>query len=271
MTTPFPQVVRIEPYGGNCNFHCRHCPTGLNGGNRGLLSYDDFVYLFDSLPLIPRTLVLYHGSEPFVNRDLQKMLTYAKGKGVQKTVLNTNAALIRPVADLDEMRVSFDGQTPQENNLIRLGGDFFKQAEKVKQIIEAGQKVVVYNTSASGGESAEPAPYLVEMFGDTVTYRTEPMRLWSSQEGTVMGLEVVSKPTNVRFCSNLFDTFTILSDGTVPKCCEDLPGDFIYGNAFDEAPLSIWYRMEAVRREFAAGHYPDDCANCWVVAGRYLK
>ena len=269
--TRFPDVVRIEPYGGNCNFACRHCPTGLNGGKRGLLTFNNFVILFQRLPLIPRVLVLYHGSEPLVNPHLQEMLTFAKEAGVGKTVLNTNAALLRPLTGLDEMRVSFDGVSPEQNNYIRKNGDFYKQAEKVKAAVERGQKVVIYNTQPSSGKHPAPAEYLKETFGNSVKYRTEPMRLWSSQEVGVLGSEIISKPTGSTYCSDLFTTFTILSDGTVPKCCEDLPGQYLYGNAFDERPMDIWNRMQVIRDDFRAGNYPDACSQCWVVAGRFMK
>lgn len=269
---PFPDVVRIEPYGGNCNFRCRHCPTGMQGGKRGMLSFDNFKILFDRLPIIPRVLVMYHGSEPLVNKELPLMLRYAKEKGVKKTLLNTNAALIKGVIpDLDEMRVSFDGESPEENNFIRRNGNFAKQAPKVLEVAKAGQNVVIYNAKATGGLRSEPAKYLTDFFGGAVRYRTEAMRLWSSQDTALEGHEFVEMPTRATYCSDLFTTFTIMSDGNVPKCCEDLPGEYTYGNACTEMPLDIWERMQTIRDRFSKGDYPDVCASCWVVAGRYVK
>jgi radical SAM protein with 4Fe4S-binding SPASM domain len=267
---PFPDVVRIEPYGGNCNLRCRHCPTGVLGGKRGLLHYDDFVRIFDSLPFVPRVLVLYHGSEPLLNKGLEDMIAYAKHRGVKKTVLNTNAARLRPLPLLDEMRVSFDGMSAQENDFIRVNSDFEKHAPAVREVARK-QKVVIYNAQVSGGEVTEAAPYLKEFFGDLVEYRTIPVRLWSDQSDLFNGGEVVEKPTHTNYCENLFETFTILSDGTVPKCCEDLRGDYLYGNVFEETPLTIWEKMEDIRERFAKKDYPDACAKCWVVAGRYVK
>lgn len=268
---PFPDVVRIEPYGGNCNFKCRHCPTGLNGGRRGLMSFETFKTVFDRLPFVPRVLVLYHSSEPLINRHIDEMLAYAKEKGVKKTVLNTNAALIRRMPDLDEMRVSFDGTSPEENDYIRVGSNFKQHAPKVKALAEEGQNIVIYNAQATGGEDPIPAQYLKDFFGDLVEYRTVPMRLWADQEHSLEGHGLELKPTGVTYCENLFETFTILSDGTVPKCCEDLQGDFLYGNALKEMPLVIWERMEHIREQFSKGDYPDMCSKCWVVAGRYVK
>lgn len=268
MTRPFPDVVRLEPYGGNCNLRCRHCPTGVNGGRRGLMKFSTFVTLFNRLPHVPRVAVFYHSSEPLINKELELMLEYAKGKGVQKTVLNTNALLLRPLPHLDEMRVSFDGTSPAENDSIRLGANFKQQAPKVLELAQR-QKIVIYNAQITAGEKPDPALYLTEYFGDSVEYRTVPMRLWADQDKSIA--DVAEKPTGVRYCENLFETFTILSDGTVPKCCEDLQGDFLYGNALKEMPIDIWNRMERIREDFAKGNYPDLCAKCWVVGGRYVK
>lgn len=268
---PFPDVVRIEPYGGNCNLKCRHCPTGVNGGNRGLLKFDKFVQMFDSLPFVPRVLVLYHGSEPLINRDLEKMIAYAKEKGVKKTVLNTNAVKLRPLPGLDEMRVSFDGNSPEENDHIRIGSNFLKHAPKVLEIAQQ-QKVVIYNAQITGGDNnPKPAKYLTDYFGDSVEYRTIAVRLWADQENPFDGRETAFEPTHTNYCENLFETFTILSDGSVPKCCEDLAGDYLYGNVFQNSAVEIWERMEGIRERFAKKDYPDTCAKCWVVAGRYVK
>lgn len=271
---PFPNVVRIEPYGGNCNLTCRHCPTGLSGGRRGLMSHETFVTILDRLPAVPRVMVFYHSSEPFINRHLDAMVATAKERGVAKTVLNTNGLMAKLLPALDEMRVSFDGTSPEENDFIRRGSRFADVAPKIRALAEAGQRIVIYNGQVNGGaRDVLAAPYLREYFGDLVTYRVEPIRLWAEQDRALEGYEVASARPAVapRFCSNLFDTFTILADGTVPKCCEDLQGDFLYGNVLKELPLTIWERMERLRVDFAQGRYPDLCASCWVVAGRYAR
>lgn len=265
---PFPDVIRVEPYGGNCNLACRHCPTGVHGGKRGLLHFDKFVQIFDSLPAVPRVMVFYHGSEPLLNKELEKMVAYAKEKGVKKTVLNTNAVRLRAIPGLDEMRVSFDGISPEENDFVRVGSNFEKHAPVVKELAKT-QKIVIYNAQVNGGEAWQAPQYLTDYFGDLVEYRGVSMRLWADQADIFNGGTYVSRPTGTNFCENLFETFTILSDGTVPKCCEDLQGDYLYGNVFQNSPAEIWERMEGIRNRFENKDYPDACATCWVVAGRY--
>jgi radical SAM protein with 4Fe4S-binding SPASM domain len=260
----FPDVVRIET-AGRCNFRCRHCPIE---NLRGLLSFESFVDIFTRLPFVPRVLVLYHGGEPMLNKDLERIVEFAYIHGVQKTTLVTNASLIRPIPYLTEMRVSFDGTTPEENDYIRIGGNFSKHAPKVLEIAKK-QKVVINNTYATGGEVATVPQYLKDFFGDWVEYKSVPMHQWSTQE-TPYG-ETVSRPTGARYCSNLFETFTILANGDVVKCCEDLNGEFVHGNILQNSAVEIWERMRDIRKNFRKGIYPEQCKKCAIVAGIYIK
>lgn len=269
---PFPDVVRVEP-AGICNLKCQHCPVGVEGGHRVILTLEKFIEYFDMLPLVPRVLVLYHGGEPLLCKDLEYMILYAKSKGVQKTVLNTNAALLTEkrgitlgLAGLDEMRVSFDGASPQENDAIRINSHFEKHAAQVKAVslfVVRPKNIVIYNARRG---SNEPAQYLRDYFaGCPVTFRGEKMREWAR----------IDKQAHVRsdvtFCSNLFETFTILSDGSVPMCCEDLQGDDIIGNVNQNTPLELWERMEERRLAFSSKNYPKLCQSCWVVTGAFAK
>jgi radical SAM protein with 4Fe4S-binding SPASM domain len=260
----FPDVVRIET-AGRCNFRCKHCAIK---NLRGLLSFESFVDIFQRLPRVPRVLVLYHGGEPMLNKDLEKIVKYAHNQGVQKTTLVTNASLIRPIPHLTEMRVSFDGQSPEENDFIRMGSNFHKHAPKVLEVAKQ-QRVVINNTYATGGEAPTVPQYLKDYFGDAAEYKSVPMRQWSVQD-TPYG-EIVSRPTGARYCNNLFETFTILANGDVVKCCEDLNGDFVHGNIFQNSATELWERMRDIRTNFAKGKYPEQCQKCWVVAGRYVK
>lgn len=273
---PFPDVVRIEP-AGLCNFRCTHCPVGRDGGKRGILRFVDFVRYFEALPAVPRVLVLYHGGEPLLCKELEYMINYAKDRGVAHTVFNTNASLLSErrahtlaLAGLDEIRISFDGASPEENNAIRTGSNFEKHAAIVRAIALSEfrpKEMVIYNTKRGG---AEPAQYLKDYFADCpVTFRGEQMREWA-RLGWMEEDERLDAP-DVSFCSNLFNTFTILADGSVPMCCEDLHCVDPIGNVNNNTPLEIWQRMEERRENFANRNYPKLCQSCWVVTGKFVK
>ncbi len=260
LSDPFPDVVRIEP-AGVCNFHCRHCIVGKEGGRRGLLSYDDYVTLFDKLPLMPRVLVLYHGGEPLLNPAIGDMVNYAKDKGVHYVVLNTNASRLNGDIDLsrlDELRVSFDGYSPADNDAIRIGGEFKWDARRVRSLALSSKRprqITVYNINKDG----QVPLYLTSFFkGVLVVFRSEMVKEWPT-----IAEDAINPENCMTYCPNLWETFTILSNGDVVSCCEDLLGQVVYGNAFDESVLQIWARMQTVRDNFGVGRYPELCKTCW--------
>ena len=260
--TPFPDVIRIEP-AGICNLRCTHCPVGVEGGKRIILSFVNFVRIFEGLPLVPRVLILYHGGEPLLNKELEQMIAYAKDRGVSKIAFNTNAALINPKRDLsqvDELRVSFDGDSPEENDSIRVNSHFTKHAAQVKELAQSNQRPKVIKIYNARRGTNEVAPYLLDYFSDcNVIFEGIKIRRWA---------RVANEPmeTNGKtHCSNLFETFTVLSNGDVPMCCEDLQGDAIQGNIFQNSAAELWNRMQSVRAAFEAKQYPRLCQSCWVL------
>lgn len=264
----FPDVIRLEA-AGYCNFRCTHCPVGIHGNTRSLMSFDTFVRIFDRLPLIPRVVVLYHGGEPLLNKELEKMIHYAKRYGVQKVLFNTNASLLTleraeqlALAGLDEMRVSFDGDTPEENNRIRVGSNFAKHAPIVKLAAQY-LNITIYNIKFNG--NPEPAQYLTEYFEDRVRYRSEPARVWAHEDKST------TQKNTPTYCSETFEKMSILSNGDVVTCCEDLMGDAIHGNVLEDSPLEVWERMQAFRDDFRQRRYSELCKHCYVITGARLE
>lgn len=259
---PFPAVVRIEP-SGLCNFRCIHCPIGTEGGHREILSFERFVDYFEALPILPRVLMLYHGGEPLLNKELELMIAYAKTAGVKKVAFNTNAALLNDNRDLslvDELRVSFDGDSPEDNDQIRVNSRFNKHAARVKALALSDKRPKVIRIYNANLFDNMPAKYLLDYFKDCpdMVFEGVKIRKWARLNSEPHELN------DIEFCSNLFETFTILSNGDVPMCCEDLQADDIQGNVNKNTPAEIWERMEARRAAFARKEYPKLCQSCWV-------
>ena len=140
---PFPDVVRIEPV-GLCNFKCIHCPTGIEPNQRRLLREESFSVIlkqFLNKEFIPRVVVLYHGGEPLLNKYVSNYIRTLKQIGVSKVHIVTNGSLLTKklsekliTAGLDELHISFDGENANENNSIRIGSDFYRDAANVKAL-----------------------------------------------------------------------------------------------------------------------------------------
>ncbi len=69
-------------------------------------------------------------------------------------------------------------------------------------------------------------------------------------------------PVQRQPCWHLMRDLTVLIDGTVPLCREDVAGTRLLGNAFTDPLPEIWSRAEAVYRSHLDGSYPGLCAVC---------
>jgi radical SAM protein with 4Fe4S-binding SPASM domain len=301
----FPDVIRIEA-SGRCNFRCRHCPSHEMERHRGILSLEAFHGILDSFrahAFVPRVMVLYHGGEPLLNKDLVECVRVAKAFGVRKTVITTNASLLDAnlsealiTAGLDEMKVSFDGETPEENNFLRRNGEFHRDASHVLEFLEIRQRlgsatptVIVANThffrkedtrAMRGGDElyvSDCPKYLLDFFAqyrDELVFRTYPVMKWPGYEVTpdfdLYHLDSRAKQT--KHCVALFETCSILANGDVVPCCYDLKGETVFGNVFREDVFTIFSGelSRRFREGFRSGDMPEMCLNCPIVHPCYL-
>jgi radical SAM protein with 4Fe4S-binding SPASM domain len=299
----FPDVIRIET-SGKCNFKCIHCPTGTQPNKRPVLSKDRFNYIVNQFidnKFVPRVVVLYHGGEPLLNKNLSHYIRTFKEMGVIKTVITTNASLLNEelskkliTAGLDEMKISFDGQDPDENNHIRLNGNFHTNAANVKTFckirktlgcnnpniiisnVQICDKITLQTLYKNHHFTFQDAPtYLTKYFSDEydeIEFKSYPAMIWPGFEKFGV-LDVVHFPTDKpNYCGPLFETSTILSNGNVVPCCYDLKEELILGNIFEENIFDIWQneKYNDLRSNFRRQQYHKFCRKCNVVSPRYL-
>lgn len=299
----FPDVIRIET-AGKCNFKCIHCPTGTRPNNRPVLSKESFDFIVDQFTsnrFVPRVVVLYHGGEPLLNKKLSHFIDVLKKMGVNKTVITTNASLLTEErsrelieAGLDEIKISFDGESADENNYIRQKGDFYRDAANARafcrlrrilgrknpRVIITNIRICDKNTLHFLNNSRQlpfqdvPA-YITEYFfdeRDEIEFRSFPAMVWPSYE-QFGNLDAIYYDTaKPKYCGPLLETFTILSNGNVVLCCYDLKGELVLGNIYEESMFDIWNGEEyaEIRMNFRRQKYCTLCRKCNVVSPRYL-
>lgn len=294
----FPDVVRIESSGA-CNFRCVHCPTGIEPNGRRQLSRENFYFIieqFVNYNFVPRVVVLYHGGEPLLNKDLELFISTLKNIGVTKTVITTNASMLNQVrskglilAGLDEMKISFDGVSQIENDTIRKKADFLKQSENLINFIEIKKKLNLKNPSirisncffadreffSSQRKNIKIPKYLLNTFKrylDDIEFSSSPALVWPGFDNFKDFDIYKEKEKNPSYCSRLFETFSILVDGSVVPCCYDLNAEKVFGNVFKKNIFEIWNSksFSDFRKNFKKKKYPKICSNCNVVNPRFL-
>lgn len=299
----FPEVLRIESI-GICNFKCIHCPTGMDPNGRRILKpvqFNDIMEQLRSANYVPRVVVLYHGGEPLLNKYIGTFIKALKDFGVDKTVITTNASLLTEkksreliLSGLDEMKVSFDGESAEENDRIRVNGNFQKDAENLRNLFrikrETGHnnpQVIISNILIcdedvlrkqldTGDEAFDGAPDYLEQFFERdieeIKFNSYPAMVWPGYKKNKRMKEVNLPSNKPDYCSSLFETTSVLTNGDVVPCCYDLTGEVVFGNTADKSIFDIWAskKYERFRKNFRAKKYPKICEKCNVVNPRYL-
>ncbi len=129
----FPYEICIDVT-NKCNLHCPYCPTGRGeqgGRGRGSISYETFCHILDELGPYAYNLELFNWGEPFFNKELPRLITYAGTKGVQ-TVISSNLSF--PMTDdyarsiieagLGCLTGAIDGADQASYEIYRRGGNF---------------------------------------------------------------------------------------------------------------------------------------------------
>lgn len=294
-----PDVIRLEPV-GICNFRCIHCSTGNKPNNRKILGLDAFEAILDQFAndnFVPRVVVLYHGGEPFINQNLEYFIRRFKQLGVKKTVVTTNASLIteeraRGIIDagLDQLKVSFDGESPEENNCIRKNGNFKKDAGNIKALLAVRRKmerinpaVLISNIRICDRNTLDELNlakktafpdipiYLSHFFEknlEEIEIESYPATIWPDYKQLGGPLKQVTySQEKPNYCPQLFETISILSNGNVVPCCYDLRGKKVFGNIFQKQLSQIWHSEEyrKFRENFKSKSYQFPCSGCPIV------
>ncbi|WP_205502442.1 radical SAM protein [Rufibacter psychrotolerans] len=129
------RVVQIHPT-LQCNLKCRHCYSSSAPGLKGSLDFDKLVlflkYAFDN----GFNALSVSGGEPFLYKDLQRLLKKSKEIGY-KNLVATNGMLLKSASAqntlqyIDLAAVSIDGTKEIHDNIRAFDGAFDKMLEGV--------------------------------------------------------------------------------------------------------------------------------------------
>lgn len=133
-----------------CNIACAHCFISCGPSNRafGLLPFESVVAALDESRRLGVKEYYFTGGEPFLHRDLIRILEATLAIGPATVLTNGLVLPDRMVAELEridagspfslEIRVSLDGATPEENDPIRGEGTFRKALDGIARLVARG-------------------------------------------------------------------------------------------------------------------------------------
>jgi MoaA/NifB/PqqE/SkfB family radical SAM enzyme len=141
--TPFePFALQVETT-ANCNLRCTMCERTYwpvqHHADMTLEQFRKIIDQFHNLTALSLTGI----GEPFLNRDLTKMIRHAKSRGIFVTV-TTNATLINEAtapdiitSGLGELSFSMESANPTTFEKIRVGARFDRTITNIKTFIRA--------------------------------------------------------------------------------------------------------------------------------------
>ena len=252
----------IEPT-NTCNLRCTFCFV-TEGMTRegGFMEFDLFKKIIDDSPDLEH-LCMHNWGEPLLHKDIFRMIEYAKNKGVNYVVMNTNGTLltdkmIDQIVDskLDIIRFSIDGSA---ETFKRVRGVELKKIEQninklknVKEIRRPELKMGVVFTIEEDTEG-DVEDYITHWEQIVDHVRLQPKLITSPRT------EVCPEPFGKDY-----GKLVVLWDGRVIPCCVDYNANLTVGSVQNDTIQNLWKneKMDLLRKQHLNGQFPDTCANC---------
>lgn len=300
-----PLSLFIEPT-NLCNFRCQFCPTGdfdllkQVGRPKGSMEYELYIKIIDDLRVMCeenetklKGLQLYKDGEPLLNKNLEKMVKYAKEQNVSESVeTTTNGAAItkkRAVelieCGIDVIRVSIEHttdagykkitQTFGNYNKIKSNVEFlFYEKERRNSNLKIHTKIVDSGLSKEEKDkfiadfsSISDSLNIDKLMGWSKSYVTD----WKLGQNVVTGMDGITELKKRVVCPEPFLHLAINFDGTVSICCVDWSYGTIVGDLRTQSLAEIWSgeRLRSFRLVHLKGkrNQIDVCSDCDYLEG----
>lgn len=286
-----------------CNFRCSFCPTAatelLKSFKRpqGVMELELFYKIIDDISEFDKkikTLQLHKDGEPFLNKNLGKMISCAKSRDIADSIaVASNGSLIdesRAIevikAGLDRIKISVEHVNAQgykkitatysDYETIRKNVEFlFRERNRNKSNLQILAKII--DTGLSPDEKGK---FLEDFTSISDNVNIDTLMGWSLCEesdftlGTNVSVGMDSKTPIKRdrkICPLPFYTMAINFNGMVSVCCVDWSWGTIIGDARKEKLIDIWNgkKMKEFRRMHLRNQRSkiNTCANCHYLLG----
>lgn len=240
-----PFVLRIDPC-TLCNLKCVSCNTHkVQTSEKRMMSYDDFVVIVNKVKKYCIRCSLYDLGEPFLNKDIYKMIYFLSSNGISSLV-STNFTLFKKgdLAELFNSRLTLlepcmDGFTQENYVKYRVGGNIEEIKENIKNVMEYklknNLKYPIVDVQVIEFEHLKEELPLIDNFlksikVDRITYRKEHLGFNSVYR---------KDAPNSATCFWLYLGALIRPDGKVYPCGRNFD-HFSYGNIFEQDIDEIW-------------------------------
>lgn len=266
----YPSVIGIETT-SRCNIDCIMCPRQEMTRQTGDMNIRLFEKIINDIKGKVEFVWLQDYGEPFLNKNIFRMIAYAKRHGLRTgistnaTVLNDN--IIRNILNsgLDYIIFAFDGATKETYEKIRKGANFEQVMRNIKEFIakKVENKIKLF--------TAIQCIYM----DDTENEINDFIRIWNVKGIDGIRIRQITysgnrnkfkNSLNGRPCYWLWCDPHIKWDGTVVPCCQDVNAVYPLGNIKENSLGELWNSEEMIRlrgRHISGKYYEIPlCKNC---------
>jgi radical SAM protein with 4Fe4S-binding SPASM domain len=287
-----PPILTIEPT-NICNLRCPLCVTG-NGSmarKNGRMDFSTYQRLIDELADCAIYVVLFHQGEPYLNRQFNKFVAYAKAAGLYVTTssnahyFDEKTAETTVASGLDTIIISVDGATQKTYSHYRVGGSLEKVLAGTRHLVAAKKRlksktpyiylqfiVMKHNEHELAAMERLAIELGVDRFlKKTVQVETvEEAQEWLPSEERFRRYDLTHENFTVKgggkgACPRPWLTTLVNWDGSVVPCCFDKNGRHLTGDIRTRSFTSIWEstKYSDFRRTLLNDRQSIDmCKNC---------
>lgn len=263
LDTPFALFIDVC---NACNFRCKFCAIQTNemkNFKKQVMSWDLYKKIIDDVAQFPRPLKMLRlaaNGEPLINKELPKMIKYAKEVrgGVSKHIeIISNASLLTPElsdalidAGLDRIRISIEAINAKGYEEM-CGGkiDWHEFIGNIKYFYEHRKQCEVYiKTVDAAVKKDEDKEIFYKEFEDICDKISieHVIPIWTDYKKIYDDFDIEKEGLHghalrsVNICPFPFYSFVINPDGEVTVCCNDWKRGISMGNAQVENICEIW-------------------------------
>lgn len=269
----FPYLMILEVT-NICNLKCPFCLTGkgVSGGrDKRHMTYEEAILLIDSVADYVFMLQLYTWGEPLLNKDIVKIVEYAKRKNLY-VMLSTNATALNEVnvqrmisSGIDYVTLAVDGITQETYEQYRVGGNYQKILDNVAQMLAIKKSLnskkpfvewqfIVFRHNEHEVDTAESLAYSlgVNKFTPLPAYTED--KAWIPV-GEKYKTELLN-PERLRHCERPWTHVNVRADLGIAPCCYEFFKKDDFGDAKMQSFSEIWNNslFQASRRMIHQKH-----------------
>ena len=271
----YPIRLTIDPC-NYCNLHCTMCPTGTNakGRKQSFMSFDTFKKIIDECGPFLWEIYLYNWGEPLLNKDIFKMVRYARQMRIDVTVstnlnhFNDNICNNLIKSGLNKLIISLYGASQESVEKYQEGNNLELVIKNVKQIVYMKEKLKSnspfiqwrFMVNKYNEDEIEKAKELSkrlkidklelgffrcdmakEVFLNSEA-QYENVKAWlpNNEKLSMYDYSQKRKKNNKNVCRLLWFESVIQPDGSISPCCAVWTEKFDFGNISHSSFRQIW-------------------------------